>query len=157
MSMQTWTRFVSALALVTLLASCGCGDGGEAEKKPQTPAERAVALDDGPRAVETLKFDDTLADQGEKLFDDKSCSDCHTLGEADIAPDLVGVLDRRTQQWLKMQITNPEWMNQNDTITKGLIEEFDLEMITEEVTEAEAEAILQYLLREDRDTKENSR
>ena len=36
-------------------------------------------------------------------------------------------------------------------------EEFGLEMITEEVTEAEAEAILQYLLREDRNTKETSK
>jgi mono/diheme cytochrome c family protein len=157
MSMQSWTRFLAALSLVMLLASCGSGDGGEAEKKTQTPAERAVALDDGPRAVKTLKIDGTLADQGEILFEEKSCSDCHTLGEADIAPDLAGVLDRRTQQWLKMQITNPEWMNQNDTITKGLIDEFDLEMVTEEVSEAEAEAILQYLLREDRDNKENSK
>ena len=157
MSMQTWTRFVCALALLMLLASCGSGYGGEAENKSQTPAERAVALDDGPRAIETLKFDGTLADRGEILFDDKSCSDCHTLGETDIAPDLAGVLDRRTQAWLTMQITQPEWMNQNDTITKGLIEEFDLEMITEEVSEAEAEAILQYLLREDRNTKETSK
>ena len=157
MSMQTWTRFVCALALLMLLASCGSGDGGEAENKTQTPAERAVALDDGPRAIETLKFDGTLADRGEILFDDKSCSDCHTLGETDIAPDLAGVLDRRTQAWLTMQITQPEWMNQNDTITKGLIEEFDLEMITEEVSEAEAEAILQYLLREDRNTKETNK
>ena len=70
------------------------------------------------------------------------------MGEADVAPDLVGVLNRRTQGWLMMQITQPEWMNIHDVITKGLIEEFDMEMVTAEVSEAEAEAILHFLLRE---------
>ena len=147
MPMKPWTKCIAVMALLLLLASCG---SGESEKTAQTPAERAAALDNGPRAAETLKFDASLAENGALLFDDKSCSDCHTLGEADIAPDLTGVLGRRTEAWLTMQITQPEWMNQNDTITKGLIAEFDLEMVTEEVSDAEAEAILQYLLREGR-------
>ena len=147
MQMKSWTKYIAVSALLLLLASCG---GGDSDIKAQTPAERAAALDNGPRAAETMKFDASLAESGALLFDDKSCSDCHTLGEADIAPDLAGVLDRRTEAWLTMQITQPEWMNQNDTITKGLIAEFDLEMVTEEVSDAEAEAILQYLMREGR-------
>jgi mono/diheme cytochrome c family protein len=147
MQMKSWTKCIVVTALLLLLASCG---GGDSDNKAQTPAERAAALDNGPRAAETMKFDGNLAESGALLFDDKSCSDCHTLGEADIAPDLTGVLGRRTEAWLTMQITQPEWMNQNDTITKGLIAEFDLEMVTEEVSDAEAEAILQYLLREGR-------
>jgi mono/diheme cytochrome c family protein len=153
MPAKTWTKHIAVMALLLLLASCG---GGDTDNKAQTPAERAAALDNGPRAAATIKFDGSLAETGELLFDDKSCSDCHTMGEADMAPDLIGVLDRRTEAWLTMQIIKPEWMSQNDTITKGLIDEYDMVMVVEEISEAEAEAILQYLLREGRNNKETS-
>ena len=84
MQMKSWTKCIAVTALLLLVASCG---SGESEKTAQTPAERAAALDIGPRAAETLKFDASLAENGALLFDEKSCSDCHTLGEADIAPD----------------------------------------------------------------------
>ncbi len=99
-----------------------------------------------------MKIDDGLAARGEILFEDKICSDCHTLGEPDIGPDLPGVMERRTQAWLTMQITDPEWMSQNDPITKQLIADFDLEMADLEVPEAEVELILHFLLREGRAT-----
>ncbi len=147
MPTKSWTKCIAVMALLLLVASCGSGDS---ENKAQTPAERAAALDIGPRAAETMKFDGNLAESGELLFDDKSCSDCHTMGEADMAPDLVGVLDRRTEAWLTMQIIKPDWMSQNDTITKGLIDEYDMVMVVEEISDTEAEAILQYLMREGR-------
>lgn len=145
---------ISCVLFLLLLTSCGSGDRGDAEQQTQTPAERAAAMDNGPRAAETMKLDASLAESGALLFDDKSCSDCHTAGEADIAPDLNGVLDRRTQAWLTMQIIKPDWMSQNDTITKGLIDEYDMVMVVEEISEAEAEAILHFLLREDQNNRE---
>jgi mono/diheme cytochrome c family protein len=141
-------KILAVIVLLPLLGACDSKNGGDAEQLTKSPAERAAALDQGPRAGQTLKLNGDLADRGAFLFDDKSCSDCHTLGEADVAPDLVGVLDRRTQDWLTMQIIQPEWMNIHDVITKGLIEEFEMEMVAAEVSEAEAEAILHFLLRE---------
>lgn len=151
--MHKWTLAEpgAGLVLLLLLASCGSGDGGDggkAEQQAQTPAERAAALDQGPRAAASMELDESLAARGEILFEEKICSDCHTLGEADIAPDLLGVTDRRTQQWLNMQITQPEWMSQNDPITKQLIVDFDMGMADLEVPEAEVEPILHFLLRE---------
>ena len=127
----------TGLILVLLLTACG--DGGD-------------ALDQGPRAAETMKLDDSLAARGEVLFEEKICSECHTFGESDIAPDLLGVMDRRTRAWLTMQITEPEWMSQNDVITKQLIADFDMEMVDLEVPEDEVEPILHFLLRESRAT-----
>lgn len=140
------------MALLTifmlLVSSCEKNENGNAEKQAPSSADRAAALDQGPRASQTLKLNENLADRGQDLFDDRSCSDCHTLGEAEMAPDLLGVPDRRTEAWLKMQITQPEWMAQHDPITKKLIEEFDLDMIETGVVDVEAEALLHYLLRE---------
>lgn len=145
-------RLGAGLILVLLLAACGDGsESGKAEQQADmTPAERAAALDQGPRAAATMKLDDSLAARGEILFEEKICSDCHTFGEADVAPDLLGVMERRTQEWLSMQITEPEWMSRNDAITKQLIVDFDMEMADLEVPEADVEPILHFLLRESR-------
>ena len=135
-------------ALVLLLVS-GCGgEGGGEAGRARTPAEEAAELDKGPRAVEVLTLDPDRAEPGAALFEDRLCADCHTLGEADMAPDLVGVLDRRTLPWLEKMITDPAWMNEHDPIAKALIEEYDLEMAGPAVSEAEALDILHFLLRE---------
>ncbi len=143
-----YTRMISLMVFMLLLSSCGKNESGDAEKQAPTPAERVAVLDQGPRAVQTVKLNDSLANRGRVLFDDKSCSDCHTLGEAEMAPDLLGVLDRRTEDWLMMQITQPEWMNDHDPITRQLIRDYDLEMIETGVEGADAKALLHFLLRE---------
>jgi mono/diheme cytochrome c family protein len=145
-------KFPGTILTILFLAAFLTGCGGQKEDDPaprtQDPAAMAVALDQGPRAAENLTLEAGLAERGAVLFEEKICSDCHTLGEADLAPDLTGVLERRTRPWLIKQITDPEWMNEHDPITQALIEEFDLEMVTVEVSAAEAEAILHYLARE---------
>ena len=137
--------------VVLLFVVCGCG-GDQKKTVPASrdadPAAFAAALDSGPRAAETLTLDSALADRGAILFDTLSCSDCHTLGESDLAPDLRTVLDQRTVSWLKLQITDPEWMNTHDPIAQALIEEYDLEMVDMGASEGDAEAILHFLLRE---------
>jgi len=143
--MKTATIIPSALILLTLLAGCGGEKADDAAKQAQSPEEIAAALDQGPRAAADFVVDPALAEQGAVLFDAKSCTDCHTLGESDLAPDLTGVLERRTRPWLIKQIADPEWMNAHDPITKALIVEYDLEMATPEVSDDEAEAILHFL------------
>lgn len=141
-------RLIALLVLVLLVSSCGKEEAADAEQPASTPAARAAALDQGPRAAQTVQLDENLAKLGRVLFDDKSCSDCHTLGEAEMAPDLLGVLDRRTEKWLKMQISQPDWMNEHDPITRQLVIEFDLEMVGTGVEEADAEALIHFLLQE---------
>lgn len=146
--MKTAPLILSGLILLALIAGCSGENAEETTKQTQSPEEIAAALDQGPRAAEGFTIDDGLADQGAALFEAKSCSDCHTMGEADLAPDLAGVLERRTRPWLVKQIADPEWMNAHDPLTKALIVEFDLEMVTPEVTDDEAVAIIHYLARE---------
>jgi mono/diheme cytochrome c family protein len=144
-------RPAAGLFLTVLLTACGDGgEDGKAAKEALTPAERAAALDRGPRAAQALKLDESLAERGANLFEAKSCSDCHTLGEAEIAPDLLEVMEKRTQAWLTMQIIQPEWMSQNDAITRQLVDQYGMDMADLGIPEADVEPILHFLLRESR-------
>ncbi len=89
----------------------------------------------------------SLVEWGEKLFEDKYCSECHTIGEGvEAGPDLIGVTARRDIEWLKSMILNPEEMEQTDSIAKKLYQEYEeLGMAVEELTEVEVEAIIRYI------------
>ncbi len=143
------TRFPCVLTalLVGLLVSGGCG--GE-QKQEAAPAGGAAAagLNDGPKAAETMTLNPGLASWGEQLFKNKACITCHAVGERKQGPDLSGVADRRTERWIKKQIMDPEWMLKNDPIARELMAEYALQMANQNLTEAETNAVMQYLLRE---------
>lgn len=136
---------IVATCLTGLLALAGCKSG---ENAPADGKAAAANLNDGPKAVETMKPDAGLAARGRQLFQSKACVTCHAVGERKQGPDLAGVAERRTEAWLKRQIMDPEWMLKNDPIARELMAEYALQMANQQVKEAEANALIQYLLRE---------
>lgn len=139
---RLWT--VSA-CVACLLALAGCKGG---EKAPTDDKAAAANLNDGPKAVETMTPDAGLAAWGQQLFQSKACVTCHAVGERKQGPDLAGVAARRTERWMKRQIMDPEWMLKNDPIARELMAEYALQMANQQVKDAEANALIQYLLRE---------
>ena len=141
-------RHISTMAILlgVLLAAAGCN--GEKKADKGVPAAAAAGLNDGPKAAETLTPNPGLASWGEQLFKTKACITCHAVGERKQGPDLSGVANRRTERWMKKQILDPEWMLKNDPIARELMAEYALQMANQHLTEAEANAVIQYLLRE---------
>lgn len=150
-------RSGTVLTLLALLALAGCSK----HEKPAPAAQQetagattdaaateAAALDTGPRAAESMALIPALAATGQMLFDTKGCTGCHTLGEGESAPDLRGVATRRTEAWLRRQITEPEWMAEHDPVTHAMAEKYGMPMADLEVGPDEATALLQFLLRE---------
>jgi cytochrome c551/c552 len=146
---------------VLLLAVAACGRreaqpaGGKAatgaaeNAAAATPAAEAAALDQGPRAADDMVVIAPLAATGQMLFDAKGCTNCHAFGEGDVAPDLRGVTTRRTVAWLRRQITEPEWMAGHDSLTRAMVQQYGAPMADLDVSADEANALLQYLARED--------
>jgi predicted small lipoprotein YifL len=150
--------------LVLTLAGCGRRDpqaeqaaasaakpaGGPATAATvaTTAADSAAALDLGPRALETVTLVAPLAATGELLFDTKGCTGCHEMGTAENAPDLRGIAARRTEAWLHRQITAPTWMAEHDSLTRAMVEQYGVPMADLNVTNDEAMALVQYLVRE---------
>ncbi len=135
------------LLLGVLALTAGCNGEKKTDQKA-APAAAAANLNDGPKAAETLTLNPGLASWGEQLFKTKACITCHAVGERKQGPDLSGVANRRTERWMKKQILDPEWMLKNDPIARELMAEYALQMANQHLTEAEANAVIQYLLRE---------
>ncbi len=90
-----------------------------------------------------------LAAKGEKLFKQKGCMACHTIGKGRlVGPDLKGVTERRKPEWLIAMITNPDSMLKYDPIAKQLLKKYKTPMTNQNVSEEEAKAIIEYIKRE---------
>ncbi len=138
-------RLQVALLAMVLIVLAGCGsDGGGSQQGDGD----AVDLNSGLKAAEAMTLNSALAAWGEQLFKDKACVTCHAVGERKQGPDLAGVANRRTERWLKKQIMDPEWMLKNDPIARSLMAEYALQMANQQVKDQEADALIQYLLRE---------
>ncbi len=89
----------------------------------------------------------SLVEWGKELFESKYCSECHTIGGGvEVGPDLRGVVKIRDREWLKKMIARPEEMEQVDSLAKKLYQEYDeVGMSTEDLTEEEIEAIIEYM------------
>jgi cytochrome c2 len=143
--------------LVALLAVVGCGGGtesggsvggGEASSAAAAGSELSaeqLAKGIGPITSVTLgEVDAALAEQGKATFTLK-CSACHKLETRYVAPQLGGVLERRTPEFVMNMILNPAEMTAKHPETKKLLAEYLLAMPDQNLTEAEARAVLEYI------------
>jgi len=86
------------------------------------------------------------ADQGKDLFD-KQCAGCHTIGGGDGGgPDLKGVAEKRTHEWLELVIMEPNKLTANkDSIQAELVKKFGFEMPNLGIGHEDALKIITYL------------
>lgn len=115
-----------------------------------TPAAGAAAAggkskyDDGPRAG-AAAVNAALADKGKGLFTSKGCVTCHAFGRKVVGPDLKGVANDRTAEWMTQQIMHPEVMIKSDPISMQLLAQYKVPMTNQKVTADEAKALVEYI------------
>lgn len=143
--------------MLIAFGAIGCGNANESKTKEsdQTGTEVTSSVERstsdpmankgiGPVShVELGELDATLAQQGQELFESK-CQACHKMGKRFVGPDLTGVVDRRSPEWVMNMILNPEVMVKEDPIAKELLAEYISPMANQSLTEEEARAILEY-------------
>lgn len=154
-----------AILFMALLMSCG----GKEEKKKEgftlkkkTETESTVAAKDnntlasaridlenkgiGPITSLQLgsEIDLAMATHGEDVYK-KMCTACHRPDKKFIGPAPIGILERRTPEWIMNMILNPVEMVQKDPLAKDLLMEFNgSPMANQNLTEDEARAVLEY-------------
>lgn len=109
--------------------------------KPAAAQEKASGGNEG-----ALVVDKKLADAGKKLFTAKTCNACHTIGKGPLAaPDLDGVFDRRSQEWIRKWLHDPKAMLATDDYAKALKEKYHIEMPNLGLTDDDITALMNYI------------
>ena len=112
----------------------------------------ALALSLGARqgSAQTRSVDPGLAERGRKLFVNRGCNACHTIGRSEArtaeGPDLAGVTDRRTNEWLVAWLKDPNAMFGSDPVADAMLEQYHyVKMPNMKLHENEITALLAYL------------
>jgi len=94
--------------------------------------------------------DPALASQGAKVFQNRGCWVCHTIGRSEShtaeGPDLAGVTDRRTHEWLVAWLKDPNAMFGSDPVADAMYKQFhNVKMPNMHLREQEIEALIAYM------------
>lgn len=98
----------------------------------------------------SMSGDPALVSRGAKLFQNKGCFACHTIGRTGAhtaeGPDLAGVTDRRTHEWLMAWLKDPFAMYGSDPIADAMLKQFhNVRMPNMHLNESDSQALIAYL------------
>jgi protein SCO1 len=99
----------------------------------------------GSLMLYSFEFDNS--NKGEEIFK-QNCSACHTIGSGDLAgPDLIGIQDRRTEEWLMTFIKSPKRMiKKGDKTAVTLYNKYNqVVMPDQKLNDDEIKEVLKYI------------
>ena len=146
------TSIYSALCLALLVFIGACGGKETESSSAAAPGSDLTAFQlehgIGPvTEVMTLaSIDEALADSGAALFNTK-CAACHKLDERYVGPALREVTLRRSPAYIVNMIINPDEMIKSHPEARLLLAEYMTMMPNQNITMADARALLEYLRR----------
>jgi mono/diheme cytochrome c family protein len=91
-----------------------------------------------------------LAKRGKSLFNTRGCNACHTVGKPGkntaAGPDLAGVTERRSADWLKRWLKDPSTMIGSDSVVDAMVvASKNVKMPNMKLSEPDIAALLSYL------------
>jgi len=95
-----------------------------------------------------MSADSTSVERGKTLYHIRGCDVCHNIPHPGrmSGPDLGGVTDRRTREWLTRFLKDTEQMLASDPIATAMLKKWNnVKMPTVKLSDAEIEALLNYL------------
>ncbi len=149
-------RSMVLAGVILLLQACGsktpATDSAPAPEAPVVVDTKAPSDSKGVGKFTDVKLnaiDASKADLGKAVFATK-CTTCHKLtADKFVGPGLLGATKRRTPEWILNMITGPEVMIKTDPVAKKLFEEILTPMANQNIAEADALNILEYLRQND--------
>jgi len=110
--------------------------GGTPELTPEPLEHHNIPATASPSDPDAL--------QGQTLFNTR-CLACHTIGKGPaIGPDLMGVMARRDEHWIKEWLHSPETMLAHDDSAKALLARFKVPMPNQNLTDQDIQHLIKY-------------
>src|SRR5688572_29455002 len=111
-------------ACAALLLTAACSTTTNQTDTPSTqPAATDAVMANGNTAFGS---DPKMVSRGKSLFTSKGCNGCHTIGKGRSAgPDLKGVTQRRTTEWLHSWMMDPPAMAKTDPTAQAMVKEYN--------------------------------
>ena len=112
------------------------------------PSKRIDLENKGVGPIKSLELpaeiNQEIAVKGADIFK-KMCTACHRTTKKFIGPPPLGILKRRSPEWVMNMILNPDEMVKEDQLAKDLLMEFNgSPMANQSLSEEEARAVLEY-------------
>lgn len=93
--------------------------------------------------------DPALATKGMALWKKHGCVACHGFGRVLAGPDLAGVHERRSHEWIQQWMKNTTAMLQSDSTAMALLAAAKgVKMPQFKITEADVDALIHYMAQE---------
>ena len=90
--------------------------------------------------------DQAAVTRGRSLWTQRACSGCHGIGRKQAGPDLAGVSQRRTREWIGKFLANTQEMLNTDSTAMALLKEYKgIRMPSPKLPEPDADAILAFI------------
>ncbi len=145
----------SAIVILTMvLGACGGAQGDSTESGATNGAltnadglsQEQIEKGVGPIQSVSLtdQIDQALARTGEEIFNMK-CTACHKMDQRYVGPPLGDILTRRKPEFVMNMILNTSEMIQKHPVVKELLAQYMTPMPNQNLTEADARAVLEYL------------
>lgn len=150
---------LAILSSAIFFAACNSNNSKEGSESTSNDAStNAAPADEGtnPKGVGphqnvqlTHPLDEKMIAEGKNTYDVK-CASCHKLSdERLVGPGWKGVTDRRTPEWVMNFVTNTDEMLQKDTAAQNMLEICLVKMPNQNLSEADARAVLEFMRKND--------
>ena len=114
-----------------------------------TALSLAAAGSSRAQAAGPFKVDSSLAAWGKKIWNTKQCFGCHQLGKAQsTGPDLIGVTDRRSADWLHNWLQDPVGMTTSDPVAADLKRQYKTQMPNLGLNAHDIDGLINYMAQE---------
>ena len=141
---------VAAMVVGAFAVGCSGGSSEQAASQPSSkPKQKKTQVAASPKGIgpiqhmELKPIDAATVATGKEIFDSK-CATCHKFEERYVGPPMAGITKRREPEWIMNMMLNPDQMIKEDPEAKALFTEYLTPMTFQNLSEADAEAVLMY-------------
>lgn len=150
-------KLIVCLLILTGLYACGNQESGKSDETPKDATTTTSASGYDPNRGEGKfkgvviypKLNETLAENGNKVYAVK-CSSCHkTTEEKLVGPGWKGVTSRRSADWILNFITNTDEMITKDPAAQAQLEICLVRMPNQNLSDDDAKGLYEFMRKVD--------